>query len=315
MQRRPAVKAIVRATLYGGCGLLFCWLADRGIRSGSLPGPRYEPDITLAAQPVWFWLYEILFCGLAGLCLYTFFRHVRWLFSRGEAASRQSLDALDILEIEQSWAYPYFAPVPPVQTGAIGSYVAGNPWGRGRTDRFTVEVYQRVVQWGAADKRRINQVQPAQLLPTDLLAIRFEHGGRSHRLPDSLATLWRSGQVPTEALPQLLHELQPRLRHGGYMPMLLVQGYEWTGIVLAVLLFGAAAACLVLIPPDSMGTGSLRADQVLAIGIFLIGLGCLIGCDGYAHWLLRRRRRQARWIIAAKVPNAATLHAPDTLAT
>jgi hypothetical protein len=315
MRRQSVAKAILRATLYLGAGLLGCWLAVTAIQTGYMPGDRHrDEDIVLANHPVWFWLYEISFCCLAGTCLYVFYRHVRWLLSRGEPASRQNLDDLDLLEIDRAWAYPDFRPLPFVRTGAVGSYVAGNPWQNGHQDRFTVEVYQRAVPIPAHDNRPANQSPsaPNPLRPNDSLAIRFDRAGRSHRLPDSLASLWRSGQVSTEALPQLLHELLPQLRRSDYKPMLEVWGYEWTGIFVALLCLGSAALCLIVVPPDADGTGSLGVRPVGATAFFLMGLGFLLGLDGYTRRLRQRRRQQARWIMAAIEGNSATPHVPDT---
>jgi hypothetical protein len=309
MQRQPLRKAVLRAALYAGWSALMWWLAVTGIQSGS--APYYPRDIARADHPVWFWLIEILDCTFAGGFTYYFYRHLRWLFGRPEA--REKLDDLDPFEIERAELGLHdVRPLPFAQTGAVGSYVGGNPWQNGRTDRFTIEVYHRSLlpQGSAADQRQRNP-SPGQLLLDDQLRIRFDHGNKSHRLPNSLDSLWRSGQVSTEALPQLLHDLQPQLRESDYMPMLQVVSYKWLGVIIAVPFLALAATALILIPPGAIGIGPLSARLLGAITFFLMGLGFLLGFAAYTRRLRRRRRDQARWIIAANARYIAPVHAPD----
>ena len=110
-----------------------------------------------------------------------------------------------------------------VLVGTGETFVAADPWNGGKSSQFTIEYYKIVrPDWGRAYGARLAKRHGA-----DLYNIRSSAGGPSHRLPESLTELWRSKHVATEAIPELLHDLQPSLRKYDYYRFLHQRLFEW----------------------------------------------------------------------------------------
>lgn len=90
----------------------------------------------------------------------------------------------------------------------------------------------------------------------DRLAIKSEADGCPRMLPEVLGFLWQNGEVPSAALPELLHRLEPELRGKRNFDPVLGRSRAWArmtawgfGAVVALLL--SAFALSRLFPPGS----------------------------------------------------------------
>lgn len=179
----------------------------------------------------------------------------------------------------------------PVLVGTGETFVAADPWNRGESAQFTVEYYKILRRdWGRAYGARL-----AKLHGVDLYNIRSSAGGPSHRLPDSLTDLWRSKRVATEAIPQLLHELQPSLRKYDYYRILHHRRFEWAGAFYSLFLFGIMIFFLIAIPNEAVGA-------IFAPFSFgLLALASLFVSILLPRVLRNRCRKQMEWILAREI--------------
>lgn len=180
----------------------------------------------------------------------------------------------------------------PILVGSGETFVAADPWNGGVVTQFTVEFYKIVPKgWNRAYGARM-----AKLHGVDLFNIRSSAGGPSHRLPDSLTDLWQSKRVATEALPRLLHMLQPSLRKYDYYRILHHRRLEWAGVLYALFLFGIMIFFLIVVPNGAVGI----IFAPLTFG--LLGLGILLVSLVVPRRLRDRCRKQMDWILACEIP-------------
>jgi len=117
-------------------------------------------------------------------------------------------------------------------------------------------------------------------------------GGPSHRLPDSLTDLWRSKRAATEALPRLLHELQPSLRKYDYYRILHHRRFEWGGALYALFVFAIMILFLISFPNEAAG------ERLGTLSIGLLALAILFLSFLLPRRLRNRCRKQMGWILA-----------------
>ena len=180
-----------------------------------------------------------------------------------------------------------------VRTGE--RFSVADPWNGGQQTQFVIEVYKMAPKgWDSATVNR-----NMKLLGDDLCNIRSSADGKSRRLPESLVELWHTKRVATEALPHLLHRLQPSLRRSDYSPILHHRRFEWAGIIVALVCLGIMIFCRTVIPDD--GTGAR------AIGTFGFGFAAFASLILFAALARHRRSRprdQMQWILANLSPSA-----------
>jgi hypothetical protein len=179
----------------------------------------------------------------------------------------------------------------PMLVGSGETFVAADPWNGGARSQFYVEFY-KIVPKG---KSREYGARMAKLHGVDLFNIRSSDGGPSHRLPDSLTDLWCSKRVATEALPRLLHELQPSLRKYDYYRILHHRRFEWAGSLYALFLFGIMIFFLIAVPDGTVGARFVPFSfGSLALGILLVSVVL-------PRRLRDRFRKQMDWILAYEI--------------
>jgi hypothetical protein len=179
-----------------------------------------------------------------------------------------------------------------VRGRCLGSFAASNPWEGGGIDRWTVHVYQAVARSFAAQaavKLAKEAAPPQQASPAqwpDRLerheAIGIESSdARHHLLPSAVEPLCRSGALPLEGVPLLLHHVEHQLVHADFplhLPRLVLR---FVAPVLAVLAF----ASLVL---GWQGTWGMR-EAYLGMAVVL-----LLPLAAWPALAWRWRRRDAR---------------------
>src|ERR1700744_1154712 len=181
-----------------------------------------------------------------------------------------------------------------------GTFSAGDPWNGGRQAQFTIEVHrmaQKAAAQAIARNRKLLQGGNKVLLGADLFSIRSSIDGRSHRLPESLAELLREKRVAANALPRLLHELEPSLRKSDYWPLLHSRMLEWFGGCFGLGSFAFLAWIALIIPRDAIDTGNmviLVSSMTVTFAIFPATLVLA------RHWR-NRRRTQVATILASDV--------------
>jgi hypothetical protein len=176
----------------------------------------------------------------------------------------------------------------PILVGTGEIFMAADPWNGGQSSQFTVEFYKTVPK----GMGREYGARMAKLHGVDLFNIRSSAGGPSHRLPDSLTDLWRSKRVATEALPRLLHELQPSLRKYDYYRILHHRRFEWGGALYALFVFGIMILFLISFPNEAAG------ERLGTLSIGLLALAILFLSFLLPRRLRNRCRRQMEWILA-----------------
>jgi hypothetical protein len=176
----------------------------------------------------------------------------------------------------------------PILVGTGETFMAADPWNGGQSSQFTVEFYKTVPK----GMGREYGARMAKLHGVDLFNIRSSASGPSHRLPDSLTDLWRSKRVATEALPRLLHELQPSLRKYDYYRILHHRRFEWGGALYALFVFGIMILFLISFPNEAAG------ERLGTLSIGLLALAILFLSFLLPRRLRNRCRRQMEWILA-----------------
>jgi hypothetical protein len=175
-----------------------------------------------------------------------------------------------------------------VLVGTGENFVAADPWNARESAEFTLEYYKiSRTDWGRAYAAHMTELHGV-----DSYSIRSSIGGASHRLPDSLTELWRSKRVAMEAIPELLHELQPSLCQYDYYGILHHRRFEWAGVFYSLFLFGMAIFFLIAIPNEAIGAiFAPLSFGLLALGILFLSL--------LLPRLSRSRcRKQMEWILA-----------------
>jgi hypothetical protein len=115
---------------------------------------------------------------------------------------------------------------------------------------------------------------------------------RQKGLPESLNELVRTSRVPKESVPRLLAELRPSLKPSDYYPVLHRRTFEWTGAILALILFSGMFLALVLLP---------QVSNVLTILAFSLAIAVVLSIFfGIPKSLRSRREAQMQRIFASE---------------
>jgi hypothetical protein len=108
-------------------------------------------------------------------------------------------------------------------------FAAADPWHRSAPTELSVEAYIML-------DRRAQEITPLMRAGAiEVFAVRSEIDGVARFLPDSLCHLWKSGKLPAESLPVLLHELEPGLVKTDYRPILSGKRGRLTMVIPAAL--------------------------------------------------------------------------------
>jgi hypothetical protein len=174
---------------------------------------------------------------------------------------------------------------------AEASFVADDPWNANHQATFSLDQYVYTTMGVTV---RPNSRPPGIYRH----GIRSEPGGVAQDLPDALYFAWRAGRIKPEALPRLLHELQPTLKRGkwgDYGIELSDRAFTvvvWIAVVWLVLAFAAWVAFFIAIWPS--GPAMLIALP-FAVGIPIVA-GRIFYLGVYQIW--QRRKAQTKWILA-----------------
>jgi len=107
----------------------------------------------------------------------------------------------------------------PARVKTLGSFPAPDPWNNQRPSDFTIEAH-RLLPKNAAHA-------PRDTGPPYILGIRSEIDGAVHLMPESLSELWNTGRAPAEALPRLLHTIEPSLKNTDFRFYLHATRHLW----------------------------------------------------------------------------------------
>ena len=174
------------------------------------------------------------------------------------------------------------------------SFSAKDPWNQESRTTFTIDNYLLVYYFA---KPGDIKVKPGQLesMGGYRRVIRSKTDGIPRRLPESLVELWNSKQVPSEALPFLLHEISPMLKTSDYSLLLHNRKRKLAILIYSLFVpFFLAAFVLFLIRDEGADT--------LSNALVAVTSACGIG----GFWLLldylfytpkRRRSRQMAWLL------------------
>ena len=110
-------------------------------------------------------------------------------------------------------------------------------------------------------------------------------------MPESLMELWRTKRVTTEALPDLLHRIEPQLARSDFRPLLhdrkMKIGLAFEIVCCVALIAIAVVAVVMGVAP--LGTGVAVVLATAAV------------CWGFLYLVffrrLSRRKRQMRWLL------------------
>src|SRR5262245_21861867 len=111
---------------------------------------------------------------------------------------------------------------------------------------------------------------------------------QEHRvLPDSLASLWRSGKVPAERLPALLRGLEPNLTKSDYIRLLTMNRMQRGIRTYAPPVFGGFLTL--------MGLPLLAIEWEVGVVMVAIGVGLTVFAVKTVRRLNARRQQQSDW--------------------
>ncbi|MBV9657921.1 MAG: hypothetical protein JO295_07405 [Verrucomicrobia bacterium] len=144
----------------------------------------------------------------------------------------------------------------PVRHRRIGVFLAPDPAHGGAQAEFNVETYRLL-----APTVKIVRPGIGTAGGLDVFAIKSEIDGAPRLLPEVLSALWRGGEVPTEALPELQFRLGPEFQHPrDFDPVLerrSAQRFFWLAV--GALLALVAAGLLLTLGGDWLGRSSRSA--------------------------------------------------------
>jgi hypothetical protein len=163
----------------------------------------------------------------------------------------------------------------PVRLETLGQFTAANPWNGNPAENWTLGLYVLIsesyapsLKWkqmrneqaqtvDPATRRRAVQDRKLKMSQT----IGFESSdGRQHMLPRILNDLWQSGEVPDQAVPALLKQLEPKLKKSDFKMNL--KRFIFKGEAIMLLIFGLTALTVWLI--NRMPTNSTRTQVEMA---------------------------------------------------
>jgi hypothetical protein len=114
-----------------------------------------------------------------------------------------------------------------VRGRCLGGFAAPNPWEGGGIDRWTVHVYQltahgfagqaaaKIAKEAPAPQQLAPPQWPDRLTPHEAIGIESSDA-RHHLLPHAIEPLCRSGTLPLEGVPLLLHHVEHQLVHADF---------------------------------------------------------------------------------------------------
>lgn len=141
-------------------------------------------------------------------------------------------------------------PLFPVRHRRIGTFLAPDPLHGGRETEWNIETYRMQARGVKIVRARTAPGDAGRPAAGDRLAIKSELDGEPRMLPDAIAALWKTGEVPAPALPEILRTFGPGLAHPrDFEPILnRTGGSRWpkvAAVVFALMLaLGAAGAAL-----------------------------------------------------------------------
>ncbi|ADW71155.1 hypothetical protein [Granulicella tundricola] len=180
-------------------------------------------------------------------------------------------------------------PAPPTQLTKVKTEVSFNaedPWNGNRRGIFLLENYLTTLRNFVP-----NEAQAARHQGEFHRALRSETDGVTRFLPESLIELWLTNKVPTEALPNLLSQIEPTLRKSDYILMMRRKAMK----VFAVFETICCSALVLLAVAVVVG-----CHAPIWIAVLLV-LATASVCWGFLYLTyfgkLFRRKRQMKWLL------------------
>lgn len=170
----------------------------------------------------------------------------------------------------------------PVRLRTLARFLASDPWSGHHLTEYTVDDF---VMMPLGSKRALHSKWSLHAT-----GIQWQNDARFRLLPESLVDLWKTGKVPAEELPCLLHSLEPALIETDFIP---AQSWQRSiGIPMLVLLL----ICPIVFFAVRVNGGTMPATAALA-AMFVIALG-----TGLTLWVLRinkrsRAKEQTTWAL------------------
>jgi len=168
------------------------------------------------------------------------------------------------------------------------SFAAKDPWNGNRPCTFTLDSYMVTLR---GVKTLPKGVKTSRWLGGFHRALRSEADGVTRFLPESLIELWLTKQVPTEAMPALLKQIEPSLRKSDFKPILRSLKMKMFGIFESI-----CCGLMMIIIMVAVVAG--HAPWWLAAAIVLAA-ACVFWVFLHQVYfgLLRRRKKQIRWLL------------------
>jgi|HubBroStandDraft_6_1064221.scaffolds.fasta_scaffold47746_3 hypothetical protein len=167
------------------------------------------------------------------------------------------------------------------------AFTAPDPWNQNRPAPFTVEDYTVAISGSTIRpdyKPRVDYVR----------GIRSNLDGVERLLPESLSALWRDKRVPSEALPRLLHEMEPTLENGDH---LVLNEIKEDAVMRVVAWIGFGFVSVVPVAAYLYSPDGFPLSLAAPVALGLAGFGWLTLYRKFYRkkW---RRARQTKWILA-----------------
>ena len=173
----------------------------------------------------------------------------------------------------------------PIRVKTAATFTAEDPWNQKRSSSFKLNEYLLLFAGAAV-------TESTKATGTDFKrALVSEIDGVERWLPDSLSELWRTRQVPAEALPRLLKEAEPTLKNGDYTVVLRNKA-RWLLVALNTLVFLAFIAFMVVGFVSDEGQVLPKIGGVLLVAAIS---WLILYFSYYRTWF--RRKRQMKWFL------------------
>ncbi|WP_419804858.1 hypothetical protein [Terriglobus sp.] len=120
-----------------------------------------------------------------------------------------------------------------VELSTVTNFGTPDPWNGMQPAHWKLSVY-RITTGGnqdlfakyAAEKQR-ETVDGLNLDADDTLGLRSSAQANYHLLPRAMVRLWQQGKIPTEALPRLAAQMEPKLKRNPYAYIAPSAGRRW----------------------------------------------------------------------------------------
>ena len=173
----------------------------------------------------------------------------------------------------------------PIRVKTAATFTAEDPWNQGRRSSFKLNEYLLLFSGTAV-------TESTKATGTDFKrALLSEIDSIERWLPDSLSELWRTKQVPTEALPLLLKEAEPTLKSGDYTVVLRNKA-RWLLVVLNTVVVLAFITFMVVGFVNDEGEVLPKIGGVLLVAAIS---WLILYFAYYRTWF--RRKRQMKWFL------------------